>query len=357
MAKILIVDDEDRVRRSLAHLLGRGGHECLQAGNAAQAREVLARNPCELMLCDLNMPGESGLDLARDVLSRGDDVAVVMLTAVDNTDMAEAAFELGAYGYLIKPASRNTILITVSNALRRRKLESAHRNEEHRLERIVAERTRELRLSQEETIHRLGRAAEFRDNETADHNQRMSHYCELIARRLGLPAEKCEQIRVASVMHDVGKIGVSDLVLLKPGKLTDEEFEQIKTHSEIGYHILSGSSSPLLELGAVIAYTHHEKYNGTGYPRQLAGEAIPLEGRIAAVADVYDALTSNRVYRKAWSVEKTAELLVRDKGSHFDPQIVDLFLDSMQIVQSIKQRFSNYPAPVAAEFILPGESD
>lgn len=349
MAKILIVDDEDRIRIALGHLLERSGHKCIHAANASEARDALQSNDCELMLCDLNMPGESGLELARYVLAGEKGVAVVMVTAVDNTETAEEAFALGVYGYLIKPVGRNEILITVSNALRRRKLEMQHRNQESRLESIVEERTQELRLSQEETIYRLGKAAEYRDNETADHNQRMSHYCALMARRVGMSAEKCDQVRLASVMHDVGKIGISDLVLLKPGKLTDDEYELIKTHSKIGYGILSGSSSPLLELGATVAYTHHEKYDGTGYPRHLAGEDIPIEGRIAAVADVYDALTSNRVYRKAWSVEKTVEILIRDKGTHFDPEIVDLFLDSMSEIHKIKQRFSNYPAPVAGD--------
>ena len=169
----------------------------------------------------------------------------------------------------------------------------------------------------------------------------MSHYCKLIATRLGMSAEKCEELRLACVMHDVGKIGVSDLVLLKPGKLTDAEFEQIKAHPEIGYRILSGSSSPLLDLAAIVALTHHERYDGRGYPRQLAGESIPLEGRIAAVADVFDALTSNRVYRRAWSVEEAVALLVRDKGSHFDARLVDLFLESMDDVLELKERHAD----------------
>jgi HD-GYP domain-containing protein (c-di-GMP phosphodiesterase class II) len=211
-------------------------------------------------------------------------------------------------------------------------------------EESLRQRTQELNFSRDETIHRLARAAEYRDNETAEHNQRMSHYCKLLAERYGMDAERCEKIRLASVMHDVGKIGISDMVLLKPGRLTVEEFTLIKTHTEIGYRILSGSRSPLLEIAAIIAFTHHEKYDGSGYPRQLAGEEIPIEGRIAAVADVFDALTSNRVYRDSWSVDQTLELIVREKGGHFDPQCVDLFLESMNDVLEIKKRHADNKA-------------
>jgi HD-GYP domain-containing protein (c-di-GMP phosphodiesterase class II)/signal transduction histidine kinase len=208
-------------------------------------------------------------------------------------------------------------------------------------EESLRERTQELDFSREETIQRLARAAEFRDNETAEHNQRMSHYCKILAEGFGMSAEQCEKIRLASVMHDIGKIGISDLVLLKPGRFMDEELSLIKTHPEIGYRILSGSRSPLLELGAVIAFTHHEKYDGSGYPRQLAGVEIPVEGRIAAVADVFDALTSNRIYREAWSIDRTLELIVREKGAHFDPLFVDLFLESMDDVLQIKKRHAD----------------
>jgi len=341
MARILVVDDDPKVRDALGNLIEGLGHDCTCVASASQARDELQAGRFDLMLCDINMPGESGLDLARHVLRSGPDVAVVMATAVDNADVAETAIELGAYGYLIKPTGRNEMRITVSNALRRRELELRHRAHANHIEEAVEKRTSELRISREDTIQRLAKAAEFRANETAEHNQRMSHYCRLLAERLGVSAKRCEEIRLASVMHDVGKVGVSDLVLLKPGKLTDDEFAQIKAHPEIGYRILTGSSSPLLELGATIALTHHEKWAGSGYPRGLAGEAIPIEGRIAAVADVFDALTSHRVYRDAWPLDRTIEQLVRDKGSHFGPDVVDLFLESMDEVLQLKERYAD----------------
>ena len=345
MARILIVDDEPHFRTALGHLLKGSGHDCTYAGNAEEAKDSLKKSSFDLMLCDIKMPGESGLELAREVLQEREDIAVIMSTAVDDTDVAQTALELGAYGYLIKPAGRNEIRIAVSNALRRRELELKHRDYQCQLEGTVNQRTRELQLSQEETIQRLAKAAEFRDNETAEHVQRMSHYCRLIVQRMGMTAEKCDQFRLASVMHDVGKIGISDLILLKPGELTDEEFDHIKLHAEIGHRILSGSNSPLLELGAAMAFSHHEKYDGTGYPRGLADEAIPIEGRIAAVADVFDALTSDRVYRRAWSVEKATDLLIRDKGIHFDSKIVDLFLESMDEVLEVMERHADGSGP------------
>ena len=341
--RILVVDDEPQIRRALCHLLSASGYECDDVGSASEAVEALRANPYDLMLCDIHMPGRSGLDLARQVLAEHADVAVVMITAVNDPDVAESALELGAYGYLIKPVSRAETRITVSNALRRRTLELSNRKHRAQLERAVADRTRDLTLSREETIQRLAIAAEYRDDETAKHNQRMSHYCRLIAERMGMSPERCEEIRLASVMHDVGKIGVSDLILHKPGKLTDEEFTQIQTHTEIGYRILSGSSSSLIELGATVAYTHHEKIDGTGYPRGLVGAEIPIEGRIAAVADVFDALTSDRIYRAAWSPERTVDFLLSERGRHFEPEIVGIFVASMDDVLRIRQRHADGP--------------
>ncbi len=341
MATILIVDDEPRVLRALGRVIQSAGHEPRYADSAASAREVLAEDEVELMLCDINMPGESGLELTRQVLEDRTDVAIVMSTAIQDPEVAEKALQYGAYGYLMKPTGSAELSIAISNALRRRELEIRQRNYQQMLEREVLARTRELDLSREETIQRLARAAEFRDNETAEHNQRMSQYCKLIAQRRHMSDMRCEQIRLASVMHDVGKIGIPDQILFKPAELTSEEFEQIKTHCELGRKILSGSSASLLELAALIAHTHHEKFNGLGYPLGLRGKAIPIEGRIAAVADVFDALTSDRVYRRAWPVERAVDLLERESGTHFDPELVDLFLQDMDGVLEIKKRWAD----------------
>ncbi|MDQ3914386.1 MAG: HD domain-containing protein [Actinomycetota bacterium] len=200
---------------------------------------------------------------------------------------------------------------------------------------------KELRLAQEDTVERLSIAAEFRDDETARHVQRMSRYSALLASRAGEDAERAELVRIASVMHDVGKIGIPDSILLKPGKLTPEERRIMEQHSEIGYRILSGSRSEVLSLAATIAWTHHERIDGTGYPRKLTGDAIPLEGRIAAIADVFDALTSHKVYKKAFPLGQAVDIMREGRGSHFDAGLLDLFLGSIDEVIRIKERFAD----------------
>jgi PAS domain S-box-containing protein len=200
-----------------------------------------------------------------------------------------------------------------------------------------------LRRSREETIRRLSRAAEFRDDETGAHIERMSRYCELIAARLGLAPELCEQLRIASPMHDVGKIGVADAILLKPGPLNADQRAEMERHPEIGYGILAGSGAELLDFAATIAWTHHERFDGSGYPRGLRGEEIPLEGRIAAVADVFDALTSDRVYRPAFSRAEACTMMRAARGSHFDSQVLDVFLEAESEISAIMAR----PMPVA----------
>jgi response regulator RpfG family c-di-GMP phosphodiesterase len=223
------------------------------------------------------------------------------------------------------------------------------------LERLVQERTAELRAaverlqlaetvirrSREELIARLVTAAEFRDDETAQHIQRMSAYCELLARKRGLEPARCELIRVASLMHDIGKIGIPDGILLKPGKLESWEYDVMKRHAEIGYRILSGSDAELLKAAALIAHTHHERPDGRGYPQGLSGEAVPIEGRIVAVADVFDALTSRRVYKEAFPVGKSVAILREGAGKQFDAELVELFAGSLAEVEEIRGRYAD----------------
>jgi PAS domain S-box-containing protein len=201
-----------------------------------------------------------------------------------------------------------------------------------------------LRRSHEETIRRLSRAAEFRDDDTGGHIERMGRYCELIAARLGLAPELCEQLRIASPMHDVGKIGVTDAILLKPGPLDADQRAEMERHPDIGYGILAGSGTELLDLAATLARTHHERFDGSGYPRGLKGEEIPLEGRIAAVADVFDALTSDRTYRARFSCAEAFVMMRTERGSHFDPRVLDAFLEAEDEITAIIAR----TAPPAA---------
>ena len=360
--KILIVDDEEPIRRVLGQLLEPQGYSCTLAGSATEARAFLDLTDFALMLCDVNMPGESGLHLVKEVLMARPTVAAVMVTGIDSPSFADSALEAGVYGYIIKPFQPNEILISVANALRRRRRELDNRERRDRLEQIVLSRTaalqkslkwleqsdQKLRLSQEETINRLAIAAEFRDKCTAGHLHRMSRYCALIAQRYGLDEERCELLRIASPMHDIGKIGTPDHVLLKPGRFTPEEFDVIAQHPEIGYQILNGSDAHLLKVAAVIAWTHHERYDGTGYPRGLAGIDIPLDGRIAAIADSFDALTSQRVYKPAFSIEHALQIMKEHRATHFDPELLDIFLDSEDYVTQIREQYDDYyPAAVS----------
>lgn len=352
---ILVVDDEEPIRRLLGYLLQSHGYTVTLAADASEARRQLDQQPYALMLCDVNMPGESGLDLVRTVLSYRPDVAAIMVTGLDSPVLANAALEAGAFGYVIKPFESNEVLIGVANALRRRRLELENRQHRDRLEDVVKTRTmalqqalewlerseKELRLSREETIQRLAIAAEFRDSATAQHIQRMSHYCELLARQAGLPPERCELIRTASPMHDIGKIGTPDHVLLKPGKFTQDEFNVICQHAEIGYRILSGSEAELLKVAAVIAYTHHERFDGKGYPRRLKGNAIPIEGRIAAIADAFDALTTQRVYKPAFDLHHAVDMMRTHRGEHFDPELLDTFFASMDEISRIHEHYAD----------------
>jgi len=351
--RILIVEDETPVQRLLSRLLQLHGYTCTVASDADQARARLRDAPFALVLCDVNLPGESGLELVRYVLAKHPDVAVVMVTGVDNPETASVALEIGAYGYIIKPFESNEILIQVANALRRRRLEIETRLHREKLEQMVLERTtelreaihklesaeKELRLSRQETIQRLAIAAEFRDDATARHIQRMSHYCGILAQRAGLTPERCELILIASPMHDIGKIGTPDNILLKPGKFTPDEFKAIMLHPEMGYRILSGSGAELLDLAATIAWTHHEKFDGSGYPRGLVGNAIPMEGRIAAIADTFDALTSRRVYKPAYPIEQAVEIMRERRAKDFDPELLDTFLNATDDILKIRTKY------------------
>lgn len=334
--RILVVDDEEPVRRTLSRVLGDAGYRHASAATAEGAHELFAAGDFALVLCDIKLPEGSGLALTRTLLAESPDTAVVMITGIDDPDVAEEAFSLGAFGYLVKPFDGHELLIAVRNALTRRELEASHRAHSHSLERLVQLRTTELLVSREETIERLARAVAVRDGETGAHVERMGRYCNVIARRLGLGEELCELIRTASPLHDVGKIGIPDGILRKRGTLTARERKEMEKHAELGHEILAGSYSRVLRVAANIAYTHHERVDGTGYPRGLAGDEIPVEGRVAAVGDVFDALTSNRVYRGAMTHEKAIGLIEAGRGTQFDPEVLDAFMAVMPEVEQIR---------------------
>ncbi|MGA2519480.1 MAG: HD domain-containing phosphohydrolase [Acidimicrobiales bacterium] len=340
-AAILVVDDQEPVRRGLARILARDGYRCDLVGSVDEARHALRLGTYKLVLCDIMMPDEHGMALLRHARSCYPCLPVVMVSGVTEPTIAATAISLGAYGYVTKPFEANQVLIEVANALLRAKIEAENISYRTRLEDMVTTQTdllretvEQLRASEaslrrvsEDTINSLARAIEGRDYETSRHIERMSRYAAILAGRCGLSDEACANIRLASAMHDVGKIGVPDSILLKPGSVTPDEFEIIKQHSELGFQILERSEQPLLVMAALIARTHHERWDGTGYPHALAGEAIAIEGRIAAVADVFDALVSRRVYKPAFTVERSLEIMRQGRGTSFDPDVLDQFLD------------------------------
>ena len=354
---ILVVDDEAQVRTLLSRVLERGGYKTLiRASSAAEAREVLASKSVDLVLTDMQMPGGSGLDLLTYVHSSMPHIATLMVTGVDDTELADKALEMGAYGYIVKPFNKTEVLVNINNALRRRDLEKENEARRSQLEGLVQARTSELwetitklemaekdvRSSRTETIQRLAIAAEYRDEETGRHVARMSQYSEVLARAAEVAPELQSSIREAASLHDVGKIGIPDSILLKPTTLTDEERSVMQQHAMIGHRILADSDSPLLSLASSIALSHHEKVDGTGYPNRLTSDAIPVEARIAAIADVFDALTTNRVYRRAYPVGVAVEMMKSESGAHFDAELLACFWSCLPDVLNIKEE--NAPA-------------
>lgn len=355
MPQLLIVDDEEPLRRWEERVARENGYTCDGAGDVSAARTRLQNDTYNLALLDVNMPGESGIELLCEIRRDHPEVAVLMVTGEDSTELAMSAIELGAYGYLVKPIGSGELVINVANALHRRRSDAQNQRLLARLQSAVQQRSDDLAqalqslelseskvwASQAETIFRLARMVEFRDEDTGQHVHRMSAYCEILARQIGYSAADTERLRLASQLHDVGKVAIPDGVLLKPGKLTPQEFEIIKGHTDAGYKMLLGSSSEVVQLGGLIAYTHHERWDGTGYPRRLTGETIPQEGRIAAVADVFDALTSDRVYRAALPMKSAVKMMQDERGRHFDPELLDAFLLAQPEIEQVRRQYAD----------------
>lgn len=351
----MVVDDEPSVRRFLARAIESGGHEVEAHGDAAEALERLCSGEFGVALVDLRMPGKDGLWLLGQIAERSPDVAAVMVTANNDVRTAVECLTRGAVNYVIKPVSPEELIQVVAKALEGRRLRLENRAYRCHLERLVGERTLQLEnalnaLKQanlalesayRESLYRLASAAEYRDQETGNHIRRIGMYSHAIARGMGLDEDFLHLILLASPLHDVGKIGIRDSVLLKPGKLTPEEFEEIKAHTLIGARILSGSTSPLLQLAEEIALNHHERFDGSGYPNGLRGEEIPLSGRITALADVFDALTTRRVYKPAFPVAQALAEIRRGVGTHFDPRVAQGFEGVLEDVLRIKQRYED----------------
>lgn len=319
MANILIVDDEVQIRNILKRALEREGHDCTLAANASEARKYLNKQAIDLVLCDVKMPGESGVDLVRHIGAEYENTSVIMVTAVEDPEVASTVLETGTYGYIIKPFSQNMILINVQNALRRQKLEIASRVYQQNLQQKVEERTIKLKKALNGVIQAMGRTIEFRDPYTAGHQRRVANLAVAIAKEMGIPKDQLEWIHMAGKIHDLGKISVPAEILSKPGKLNGNEFAFIKTHPKVGYDIIADIefSWPL----AQVILQHHERINGSGYPQGLSGEDILFEARILCVADVVEAMASHRPYRPALGIEKALSEISENKGVLYDPHV------------------------------------
>ncbi|MGZ5026785.1 MAG: HD domain-containing phosphohydrolase [Methylobacter sp.] len=343
VARILIVDDESVNLKLLDKMLSAQGYSNLVlVQDSRQVLELYRQARTDLILLDINMPHLDGFQVMEQLKALDDPLfpPVVILTAQHGQDFLLRALNAGARDFITKPFYCNELLARVRNMLDAQLMQRLLYDQKNVLNEMVRSRTDELRRTRLQVVQQLGRAAEYRDNETGNHILRMSHISALLAKSIGWNEADCELMLHASPMHDIGKIGIPDHILLKPGKFEPEEWEIMKTHAVIGANILEGDDSDLMKCAGEIALTHHEKWDGSGYPHGLSGEAIPLTGRIAALADVFDALTSIRPYKKAWTVEAAVDLIKDNSGSHFDPDLVVVFLEQLPEILKICARFS-----------------
>lgn len=323
-ATLLLVDDEPVNLRVLKNLLSRQYNLCFAKSGDEAIRLAQSESP-DLILLDVMMPGMTGLEACRRLKSEAStkSIPVIFVTALSEDNDEAAGFEAGGVDYITKPISSAVVKARVKN----------------HLSLVQAEELRKTRL---QVIQRLGRAAEYKDNETGTHVLRMSHYSKVLALAYGLSEQAADNLLHAAPMHDIGKIGIADSILLKPGKLTDEEYDIMKTHASIGADIIGDADSELMRLAKSVAITHHEKWDGSGYPNGLAGEDIPLEGRIVAIADVFDALTNKRPYKEAWPIEDAMGFIKGQSGKHFEPKLVELLEASLPKILEIKERWQEH---------------
>ena len=323
ISTILIVDDEPVNLRVLKQIL-QDDYRLIFAKSGSEAlRLANSKNP-NLILLDIMMPDITGLEVCKQLKAAANTakIPVIFVTALNDHDDEAQGLELGAVDYITKPVSAAVVKARVAT----------------HLSLVQADELKRTRL---QIIQRLGHASEYKDNETGMHVMRMSHYSKVIALAYGFCEQQADSLLHAAPMHDLGKIGIPDSIMLKPGKLTDEEFAIMKTHPVIGANILGDDDSDLITLAKVVALTHHEKWDGTGYPKRLAGEDIPIEGRIVALADVFDALTSVRPYKDAWTVEKAMAFIKDQSGLHFDPELVVIFEQQLSQILTIKDRWKD----------------
>jgi len=323
---ILVVDDTLQNIQLLMQSLKQEGYSLGYETNGLSAIESLEHSTYDLILLDVMMPGIDGFETARRIKKNKNtkDIPIIFLTAkVEQSDMIEG-FKAGGVDYVTKPFDKDVLLMRVKTHIELKKLKD-----------------KEIESTQKEIIFTMGAIGESRSKETGNHVKRVAEYSKLLASLYGLDEDECELLKMASPMHDIGKVGIPDNILNKPAKFEPDEWEIMKTHAELGYEMLKYSERPILKAAAIVAQEHHEKIDGTGYPQGLKGDDIHIYGRITAVADVFDALGSSRVYKKAWELDKILELFKRDSGTHFDAKLVKLFLDNLDDFLQIRDTFKD----------------
>ena len=348
MPSVLILDQDAQRASHLTDLIHSiDSHLTIEVFQKAEAGLAwLYWHSADMIIADAQLQDIDDHVLIQRVrdLPSGSELPLLMLTGRDDHPGRQRVLEAGATDFLAKPVDRHECLARCRNLLTQRGQAKIIQERARWLEKRVADATAEIRVREHETLLRLAKAGEYRDEETGNHIIRMAKYSRLIAEALGLAPEECDCIELAAPMHDIGKIGVPDQILLKPGRLTAEEMDIMKTHSRIGYEILKDSPSQYLQMGAIIALHHHEKFNGTGYPHGLAREEIPLPARIVAIADAYDALTSERPYKSVWTSQQAVHYLNAQKGMHFDPRCLEAFNTRLDHITRIQHMLADQPA-------------
>jgi len=337
---IVIVDDEPVIRDLLKNTMERTNYSCWFAGNGEEALKLFSGQTFDVVITDIDMPVMNGIELAKIIKSNFTTDVIVMTGQILSYQYDEI-INIGASDFVEKPFSPREMILRVDRVLRERNLKQ------------VAKKAHEaLKASYIDSIHRLVMAAEYKDEDTGGHIVRIGQYCSLLAEKLNLSEDYKSTIYYAAPMHDIGKIGILDKILLKPGKLTHIEFETMKTHTQIGARLLSRSKSKILQMAHEIALNHHEKFNGKGYPQQLKGTDIPLSGRIVAIADTFDALTSRRPYKDPYPPDITYDILKKERGEHFDPDILDAFINNFDQFLEIRGNIGTFESEVYQNFTL-----
>ncbi len=333
MWKLLVVDDEPANLNIVRQIL-RDDYEIVVVKNGKAGLEAVDKHNPDLILLDVMMPEMDGYEMCRRLKEsvKNNNIPVIFITAMGETEDEEKGFDLGAVDYITKPFKASILKARVATHL-------SLYDQNRALEAMVAQRTQEIHITRLKVIQRLGRAAEYKDNETGYHVIRMSNYAKLIALEAGFSPFKAELFMNATHMHDVGKIGIPDHILQKPGPLDDREWNIMRTHPKLGAEIIGDDDSELLKQARRIAFNHHEKWDGSGYPQRLSGDDIPIEARIVAIADVFDALTTVRPYKPAWSLDETLEYMRTNEEKHFDPNLLDIFLNKIPEVLAIMNRW------------------